>query len=153
MCLSSVLLPEPLPPMITNTSPRRTVKLRSCISTKLPYAIVRSRTVMRASGANFGAGDSLPPFPFGALFDATATSDSENVEHDGEDSTRSDDRDDARHHRGRRRLADRGGAVPRLHAAKAPRDRDQDAVNGRLEDATNEVAQRNGGRRLLVVRH
>ena len=46
MCLSSVLLPLPLPPMMMKMSPRLTVKLRSRMSTKLPKAIVRSRTVI-----------------------------------------------------------------------------------------------------------
>jgi len=32
----SVLLPQPLPPMMTKMSPRRMVKLRSWIRTKLP---------------------------------------------------------------------------------------------------------------------
>jgi hypothetical protein len=42
-------LPQPLPPMITKTSPRFTVKLRSRITTKSPNAIVRSRTMMCGS--------------------------------------------------------------------------------------------------------
>ncbi len=50
-CRKSVLLPQPLPPMMMNTSPRRTVNVRSRISTKLPYAMVRSRTVMWAFGS------------------------------------------------------------------------------------------------------
>ena len=47
-CRSKVLLPQPLPPMMTNTSPWRIMKLRSRMITKLPYAIVRLRTVMCA---------------------------------------------------------------------------------------------------------
>ena len=36
MLRSNVLLPQPLPPMMINTSPRLTVKLRSRIKTKEP---------------------------------------------------------------------------------------------------------------------
>jgi hypothetical protein len=36
MCFISVLLPLPLPPMITKISPRRTWKLRSRITTSGP---------------------------------------------------------------------------------------------------------------------
>src|SRR6058998_827335 len=53
-CLSNVLLPEPLPPMMMNTSPWLMVKFKSRINTKLPYAIVRLLTVMWA----------LPLLPF-----------------------------------------------------------------------------------------
>jgi hypothetical protein len=41
-----VLLPEPLPPMTKKTELRLTVKERSCITTKPPYASVRPFTVM-----------------------------------------------------------------------------------------------------------
>ena len=45
-CFSSVLLPEPLPPMITKISPCSTSKVRSRITTNDPKASVRSSTEM-----------------------------------------------------------------------------------------------------------
>src|SRR6187549_3440497 len=104
MWRSSVLLPLPLPPMITKTSCRRTVKSMSRMSTKSPKAIVRFWTVMWAFGS------------IGAL-----TSDAQDVEGDREDSAGADDEHDARHHRGGGRLADGGGAASALETTKASR--------------------------------
>jgi len=42
----SVDLPEPLPPRITNTSPRSTSKSMCCMSARSPYPIDRSRAVI-----------------------------------------------------------------------------------------------------------
>src|SRR5688572_22338177 len=98
MCLSSVLLPHPLPPMITNTSPRFTVKLRSFITTKSPKAIVRSFTMICGSPIA-GATCALP------LDVPAAGSDADDIEHHCEDSAGRDDGDDAADDGSRRRLA------------------------------------------------
>lgn len=52
---SRVLLPLPLPPMTTKISPRRTSNDRSRMTTRSPYAIVRSLTSMH------GASSTRPP--------------------------------------------------------------------------------------------
>ena len=44
MCFSSVLLPQPEPPRITNTSPRRTSKVTFSSNMKSPYPAVRPST-------------------------------------------------------------------------------------------------------------
>ena len=50
MCLSSVLFPEPLPPMTMKTSPRPTLKVTSRRMTRSPKAIVSPSTAMCGSG-------------------------------------------------------------------------------------------------------
>ena len=49
MWRSSVLLPQPLPPMIARISPRRTAKSRPCWMTRPPCAIVRPSTRMMSA--------------------------------------------------------------------------------------------------------
>src|SRR5262245_50673194 len=124
MCRRSVLLPLPLPPMMTNTSLRRTVKSMSRMRTKSPKAMVRSRTVMWAFGST------------GAL-----TSDSQDVEGDGEDAAGADDEHDPRHHRGGGRLADGRGAAAALEPTQASRHGDEDTVHGGFEHAAGDVAE------------
>ena len=59
MLRSSVLLPQPLPPMITSTSPGRTSKPRSCCTTLSPNAIVNPLTWTSAWACGAGAGVSF----------------------------------------------------------------------------------------------
>src|SRR5262245_11301391 len=122
-CRSKVLLPQPLAPMMTKTSPWRTVNVRSRIRTKLPYAIVTSRTVMCACGS-----DSGPP-----------VSDAEDIEDDGEDAAGADDEDDARDDGTGRGIADCRRAVAALHAAETAGDGDQHAVHRGFEDPAQQV--------------
>src|SRR4051812_46467541 len=101
MWRSNVLFPVPLPPMMMKTSPFFTLKLRSCMRTKLPYAIVRSSTAMCAS------------------------SDAEDIEDHGEQAARADDPDDPGDHRGGGRVADGRCAPGGLHPTQTARQRDQ----------------------------
>src|SRR5258706_9351438 len=125
MWRSSVLFPVPLPPMMTKTSPFFTVKLRSCMRTKLPYAIVRSSTVM------------------------CGWSDTEDIEDHGEEAARADDPDDPGDDGGGGGVADGRRAAAGLHPAQAARERDQEAVHGGLEHAASQVPEIDGARRLL----
>src|SRR4029450_6762227 len=116
MWRSSVLLPLPLPPMITKTSWRFTVKSMSRMSTKSPKAIVRSRTVMCALGSR-----------------PALTSNSQAVEGDGAHPAGADDEHDPPHPRRGGRLADGRGAAAALEASETSRHGDEDTVYGRLE--------------------
>lgn len=54
--LLDIGLPQPPPPMITKMSRSWISKLRSCITTSVPYAIVRPRTVtLAADGWDVGS--------------------------------------------------------------------------------------------------
>src|SRR5262249_17273896 len=133
--------------MMMNTSPCWMVKFRSCISTKLPNAMVRSRTVMWAL-ASVGAADSAWPSVCGTF---PAVSNPEDIEHDREDAARGDDEHDAGDHRRGRGLAYGGGAVAALHAAQAPGNGDEHAIHRGLEHATDEIGDSHRLRRLIVV--
>src|SRR5882672_3409911 len=63
-------------------------------------------------------------------------------ENDGEDATRGDDEDHARHHRARRRLPDRGSARARAQSLAASGGSDQEAIDGGLAEPTPEVRRR-----------
>src|ERR1700691_1433368 len=124
MWRSSVLLPHPLPPMMTNTSPRRTVNFRSCITTKLPKAIVRSRTVTHAgrSAAKVvpaAVVDSLVNSDSNSHSNSLLNSQSYDVENQRERSARDHDKDDPGHHRRGRRVPNRRRVVAALEAAQA----------------------------------
>src|SRR3954462_13285613 len=95
MCRMSVLFPQPLAPMMMKTSPRRTVKLRSCITTKSPNAIVKSLTVMLASGSTAGALPLACFNPIAAAAAAAFASDTEDIKHHGEYAACGNDGDDA----------------------------------------------------------
>src|SRR5262249_60669811 len=128
-CRNSVLFPQPLPPMMMKMSPRCTVKLRSCISTKLPNAMVRSRTVMRASlppAAPWAlVALATPPSALVVVSPIARRSDSQHVEHRCEDAAGGDDQDEAADHCRGRRIADRRCAAGRVQAAEATGERDQ----------------------------
>src|SRR5512138_1198090 len=107
MWRSSVLLP--LPPMMTNTSFRFTVKSMSRMRTKSPNAMVTLRTVMWA----FGSTRALTSYP-------------QDVEGDGEDAAGADHEHDARHHFRHGRLADDGVAAAALETPESSRHGDED---------------------------
>src|SRR5271163_847268 len=73
--------------------------------------------------------------------DALWPSDSQDVENEGENSARDDYVHDAGDDRFGRRVADRGRAVAALKSAQASGDRDDDAVNGCLEDAAEDIGE------------
>src|SRR5258708_434445 len=109
--LSSVLLPEPLPPMMTKMSPRLMVKLRSRCSTKSPYAMVRPRTWICASpscGAKSQIGRSV-----GVAALCTVLNTQHDVD-DGQDGIGGNDEHDTSDHGGGRCCAHRGRAAGRL---------------------------------------
>src|SRR5215470_17877225 len=122
MWLSSVLLPQPLPPMITKTSPRWTTKSRSRWMTKLPYAMVRSFTWMRGAvpGASPRGPEGRPGCAgtsraanggYGGRPEPPMRSIAEDIEDHREDPVEHDEAHDRRHHRGGRGQADGGGAT------------------------------------------
>src|SRR5437870_8040720 len=51
---SNVLLPQPLPPMITSVSPRRTLKEMSLITVRSPNFRIRSTTSITGESAGVG---------------------------------------------------------------------------------------------------
>src|SRR5437016_2469702 len=133
MCRRSVLLPDPLGPMITKMSSGSTAKLRSRWMTRSPYIMSRSRTSMR---------DLIPV--------ATSTvaivpaSQMEEVEEDGHHRVRDDDEHDPGDHRRRRGGAHRRRGSPGLHSAQAARDRHEHAEHRGLDESRREVVQRDG---------
>src|SRR5262249_57409280 len=124
MCRSSVLLPQPLPPMMKKMLPRFTVKSRSRITTKSPNAIVRWCTVIRSSAG------------------VSAISDPERVAQDGEHAVGDDDPHDAQHDRRRRGLSHGRGVAARAYPLHAAGDRDDDAEDDALGDAQPEIGER-----------
>src|SRR4029077_15503228 len=98
MWRKSVLFPPPLPPMMKKMSPRRTVKVRSRMTTKSPNAMVRSLTPIWASRAS-------------AILDA------QHVGDDGEDAVEGDDPHDPEHDGRGRRLPDRRRIAAAGHSA------------------------------------
>src|SRR5262245_16623127 len=118
----SVLFPHPLPPMMKKMSPRRTLKVRSRITTKSPNAMVRSLTSMCDSRAS------------GIL-------DAQHVGDDGQDAVEGDDPHDTEHDRRGGRLPDRRGVATAGHSAHAPGERHQDAEDQALADAEADVEQ------------
>src|SRR5262245_16430568 len=131
MWFRRVLFPQPLPPMMTKIWPRSTVKVRSRWMTKLPYAMVRSWTVMRGTGA-------------GGL-------DVEGIEDDREEAVEDDEEDDGGDHRGGGGEPDRGRAPPGLHAAEAAGEGHHHPEHHALADPDGEVGDIDRGPRLLEV--
>src|SRR5262245_46983828 len=123
MWRKSVLLPEPLPPMMKKMLPRRTEKLRSRMTTKLPKAIVRSRTMRRAS-------------PSSAILD------SERVAEDGEDAVGDHDPHDAEDDGRGCRLPHRRGVAAGVDALHAASDGDDHPEDHALRDAEADVRER-----------
>src|SRR5262249_10690859 len=117
--------------MMTKISPRAIVNEISCWMTKLPYAIVRSVTVIRGED--------------------TAGLESEDMQDHGKDAVHDDDEDDGGDHGRGGGEADGGGASPRLHAPKAADQRDQDPEHDTLADADEEAGEAHGVARLLEV--
>src|SRR5262245_4215363 len=131
MCLRSVLLPQPLPPMMTKTSPCWTTKSRSRWITKLPYAIVRPATWMRGAAPEVCPRDparrsELPTSPrdpegrpgcagapratnggYGGRPEPSMSSKAEDMEDHREDPVEDDQAHDRRHHGRGRGQADR----------------------------------------------
>src|SRR5436190_14049409 len=138
-CFKSVLLPQPLPPMMMKISPRRIVKLRSRCMTKSPYAMSRFRTVMCASGL------------FAPSLICRCWSDSEGIGQDGEDAVRHNDEHDAGHHRGGCGETDGGRATAALDAAHATGKCDQNAEHRALADADGKVDQMHAVEDLVDV--
>src|SRR5512138_1468272 len=122
-CRSSVLLPLPLPPMMTKMSPSSTVKLRSLITTSLPYAIVRSRTVI------------LGRRPAGS----TRGSDPEDICTISDHGGRHDDADDPGDHGGGGGLPHGRGAPSARDAAHAAGQGHDDAEHGAHEEPEEQV--------------
>src|SRR5262245_51330129 len=122
MWRNSVLFPPPLPPMMKKMSPRRTLKVRSRMTTKSPNAMVRSLTVIWASRAS-------------------AILDTQDVGDDGQDAVERDDPHDTEHDRRRGRLPDRRRVATAGHSAHAPGERHQDAEEQTLADADADVEQ------------
>src|SRR4030095_5359088 len=118
----SVLFPHPLPPLMKKMSPRRTLKVRSCMTTKSPNAMVRSLTSIWASRAS-------------AILDA------QHVGDDGQDAVEADDPHDAEHDRRGGRLPDCRGIAAAGHSPHAPGERHQDAEEQALADAEADVEQ------------
>src|SRR5512132_4490193 len=113
MWRSSVLLPQPLPPMMMKMSPRATVKLRSRCRTKEPKAIVRSSTTI--GGAVSAMSVPMPP-----------ASDAEDVGEHGEQTVGDDDPHDRGDHRGRGGRAHGRRAAAALDTAQTAGHSDDD---------------------------
>src|SRR4029453_6584103 len=114
--------------MMKKILPRGTSKVRSRITTKSPKAIVRSRTVMRASPS--------------AILDA------QHVAQDGEVAVRDHDPHDAEDHGRGGGLADGGGVPAGVDALHAAGDGDDHPEDEALRDAEPDVGQ---GDRLLAL--
>src|SRR5262245_23129150 len=97
MCLSRVLLPDPLPPMIAKMLRRPTRNEISRCTTWSPNAIVRSSTAMQDGGATFAP-----------------MSDTEHMGADRKDRVDQDDPKNTDHDGARCRAPDIGGAAARL---------------------------------------
>src|SRR5215813_11929065 len=132
-CRNSVLLPEPLPPMMTKISAGLTTKLTFFWITKPPYAMSRLATSMRgrAVWAELWAG--------GAIIAASLP---EYVEDDTQQAVGDDDEHDRGDHRRGRGQSHRRGAPTGLHPAKASRHGDQDPEHRRTDESHAEVARR-----------
>src|SRR5262249_39753263 len=114
MCRSSVLLPQPLPPMMKKMLPRFTVKSRSRTTPKSRNAIVRPCTVIRLSAG------------------VSAISDPERVAQDGEHAVGDDDPHDAQHHCRGRGLSHGRSVATRVDPLHAAGNRDDDAEDDAL---------------------
>src|SRR5215471_16934238 len=98
--------------------------------------MVRSATVIRGGdGATAG----------------TAGSEMEDIQDHGEDAVNDDDEDDRGDHGGGGGETDGGGASPRLHAAEAPHEGNEDAEHYALADPDEEAGQTHGVAGLLIV--
>src|SRR6266436_6720137 len=131
MCRRSVLLPDPLGPMITKMSSGSTAKLRSRWMTRSPYIMSRSRTSMR---------DLIPVAT--STMAIVPASQMEEVEEDGHHRVRDDDEHDP---------GDRRRGTPGLHSARTARDRHEHAEHRGLDESRREVVQRDGPEAALVV--
>src|SRR5262245_14681096 len=118
--------------MMKKMSPRRTLKVRSRITTKSPNAMVRSLTSMWASRAS-------------------AILDPQHVGDDGQDAVEGDDPHDPEHDRRGGRLPDCCGVAAGGHAAHAAGERHQDAEEQALADAEADVDQPDRPPGLLPV--
>src|SRR3989441_7307695 len=140
MCRSSVLLPDPLGPMITKISPGSTAKLRSRWMTRSPYIMSRSRTSMRGR----------IPVATSAVAVMSASK-MEQVEEDRHHRIRDDDEHDPGDDRRRRGRAHRRRGAPGLHSTETARDRHEHAEHRRLDESCREVVQRDGLEAALVI--
>src|SRR5258707_11206475 len=77
---------------------------------------------------------------------------SQYVEDEGEESAGDDYVDDSRHYRFGRSLADCRRTIAALEPPQASRDRDNDAVNGGLEYAAEDVGKGDRGLRFAKIR-
>src|SRR6266446_34 len=115
MCRSSVLLPDPLGPMMTKMSSGSTAKLRSRWMTRSPYIMSRSRSSMRGR----------IPVATSAVAIMSASK-MEQVEEDCHHRIRDDDQHDPCDDRRRSGGADRRRGAPGLHSAETARDGHED---------------------------
>src|SRR5882672_201602 len=124
MCFSSVLLPEPLPPMIAKMLRRRTRNETSRCTTWSPNAIVRFSTAMH-----------------GGVAAASVISDAEHMGADRENRVDQDDAENADHDGARCGAPDIRRAAARLQADVTADDRNQRAETEALEPADDELVR------------
>src|SRR5207302_6386941 len=111
--------------MMTKMSRSLIVKLRSCMTTELPYAMVRSLTVI--------LGRVLP-----------RSSDAEDIGDARDDRGRDHDADDSGDHGRGSGFADRGGAAPAADAAQTSGQRHQHPEHGAHEEAEQQIVASDG---------
>src|SRR5215813_5265301 len=123
-CRNSVLLPEPLPPMMTKISAGLTTKLTLRWIRKPPYAMSRLATSMRGRvlAAELGAD--------GAIIVASQP---EHVEDDAQEAIGDDDQHDRGDHGGGRGQSHRRGTSTGLHPAQASGHGNQDPEHRRAD--------------------
>src|SRR5688572_28832185 len=135
MWRSSVLLPQPDPPMMKKISPWATVKLTSFRTTLPSYPAWTCSTsiagVTRIAPVPFtfesNAGGTLAPLGERFSFITVCPSPAQHVEHDRENRVRHDDEQNRGDHRRRGGATDPGGASLRLQPAQATRETNQHA--------------------------
>src|SRR5690606_39080350 len=137
MCLSNVLLPQPLPPMMTKISPRLIAKLRSRWITRSLCCNVTSRTSICTSD------DAV----------AAAGSDAEFVIEDIQRRVGDNEIDNGVDHCASGGLADGGGTTPALQPGLAPGGADEQSENNTLDEAGGDIAGRDGRARLIDELH
>src|SRR5438094_5209362 len=162
MCFRSVLLPQPEPPRITKTSPRRTSKLTFSSRMKSPYPAVRPSTRMiggsaesftSAAGSSQGANYSPSGGSEAAKLRAWGSSYIQEEIDDGEDAVNNNEQDDARNDRPRCGIAHSGSAGRRLQAAQAADAGDQDREHERFDETGHEVREVDDALDLVNERH
>src|ERR1700676_4554791 len=127
MLRSTVLLPEPLPPIKAKIDPRRMENVMLDCTTLVPNAKVRSTQRSNAPASGSDADD------IGAY---------------REHRIQADDTDNAGHHRAGRRIADIGCAAAGGQADLAARKRDEGPETDPLGEADVELRGWNGGLQL-----